>query len=74
MHPSVSRELMKTRQQDGLRAAANRRLAAEAKQARDTAHPARPASGTTRPASTVPTIRPARVPQLRKLLGRLLPA
>jgi len=71
MHPSVSRELIKARQQDGLRAAANRRLVAEAKQAREDARPARPAPGTTLPA---PTIRPARVPQLRKLLGRLLPA
>ena len=71
MHPSVSRELMKARQQDELRAAANRRLVAEAKQARESARPARPASGTALP---VPTIRPARVPQLRKLLARLLPA
>jgi hypothetical protein len=74
MHPSVSRELMKTRQQDGLRAAANRRLVAEAKQAREDSRSAGPASGTTLPAPTIPTVRPARVPQLRKLLGRLLPA
>jgi len=67
MHANVSRELMKARQQEGLRAAAHRRLIAEAKQARENARPALPTP-------TVTTIRPARVPQLRKLLGRLLPA
>jgi hypothetical protein len=67
-HPTVSRQLVQARQQDELRSAATRRLAAEAKRARAAS---RPVPGSTLP---VPAVRPARVPQLRKLLTRLLPA
>lgn len=71
MNPSLSRELMMARQQDKLHAAANRRLVAEAKQARKAD---RPAPGTILPTPTARVARPIRVPQLRKLLARLLPA
>jgi hypothetical protein len=67
MHGNVSHELMMARQQDQFRAAANGRLAAEAKRARKADRPARPAA-VVRPA------RPFRLSQLRKLLARLLPA
>jgi hypothetical protein len=71
MNPSLTRELMMARQQDELRAAANRRLVAEAKQARKAG---RPAPGTMLPTPTTQVARPVRVPQLLKLLARLLPA
>jgi hypothetical protein len=63
-HPTVSRALVQARQQDELRSAANRRLAAEAKSA----------SGTAVGAPALRVTRPGRVPQLRKMLTRLLPA
>ena len=68
MHPSISRELMMARQQDELRAAVSRRLAAEIKQNLEAAHPA---DGT---GPVAPVTRPDRVPQLIRLLARLRPA
>jgi hypothetical protein len=65
MHPTLRYELMMSHQQDNLRSAAGRRLAAEAKRTRATA---RPASGGPLAAQAVPVLR------LRSLLSRLLPA
>jgi hypothetical protein len=65
MHPTLRYELMMSHQQDNLRSAAGRRLAAEAKRTRATA----------RPASGGPLAVPAaQVLRLRSVLSRLLPA
>jgi len=70
MHPTIRRDMMIARQQDELRAAAGRRLAAEARKTRTSGDPDPDGAGTV----TVTAAHPARVPQLRRLLARLLPA
>jgi hypothetical protein len=69
MHPTIRRDMMMAHQQDELRAAAGRRLAAEARKTRTSGHPA--LDGTS---SGTVAVTAARVPQLRRLLARLLPA
>jgi hypothetical protein len=62
MHPSVSRELIIAHQQDELRAAASRRLVAEARNARRTANPAPRGTLATLVAQlTVMTLRPRKL-------------
>ena len=72
MHPTIRRDMMMAHQQDELRAAAGRRRAAEARKTRTSGHPA--PDGTSTGTVTVTAAPAARVPQLRRLLARLLPA
>jgi hypothetical protein len=71
MHPIISRDMMMARQQDELRAAAGRRLAAQAKKTRTSGNPTFDDNVTV---TAAPAARVGRVPQLRRLLARLLPA
>jgi hypothetical protein len=74
MHPIISRDMMMARQQDELRAAAGRRLAAQAKKTRTSGNPTFDDNVTATVVPVAPAARVGRVPQLRRLLARLLPA
>jgi hypothetical protein len=71
MHPTIRRDMIMARQQDELRAAAGRRLAAQAKKTRTSGNPTADDNVTVTAAPAAPA---TRVPQLRRLLARLLPA